>query len=101
MQVKACVLTAMERDHMDALGGSIESIALAKAGIFKPGGLAVLARQPFPEAQAVALEHAARIGCSVHTCDSMVQSQGPMALDGALNSQCDLPSPLPCAALVV
>jgi folylpolyglutamate synthase/dihydropteroate synthase len=36
-QMQAAVLTAVGLDHVDALGGSLESIAAAKAGIMKPG----------------------------------------------------------------
>jgi hypothetical protein len=68
----------MEKDHLEALGGSIESIALAKAGIFKPGGQAVMGHQPFASAAAVALEHASQIKCSVHTCQAMVLSREPI-----------------------
>jgi folylpolyglutamate synthase/dihydropteroate synthase len=35
-------------EHVDALGGSLESIAAAKAGIVKRGGVVVTARQPVP-----------------------------------------------------
>lgn len=82
LQVKVCVLTAMERDHLEALGGTIESIALAKAGIFKRRGSAVMARQPFPEAASVALELAASIECDVRTCEGMVTSPSPIQLEG-------------------
>jgi hypothetical protein len=36
-QMQVAVLTAVGLDHVDALGGSLESIAAAKAGIMKPG----------------------------------------------------------------
>lgn len=35
---EAAVITAIDYDHMRELGGTIESIASAKAGIIKPGG---------------------------------------------------------------
>lgn len=50
--MKATLITALEREHLAALGGSIESIALAKAGIVHPAGLAVVSPQPLQEAQA-------------------------------------------------
>jgi hypothetical protein len=36
-QLQLAVLTAVGMDHVDALGGSLESIAAAKAGVMKPG----------------------------------------------------------------
>jgi hypothetical protein len=36
-QLQTAVLTAVGMDHVDALGGSLESIARAKAGIMKAG----------------------------------------------------------------
>ena len=45
MQVRATVITALEEEHLDALGGSLQSIAAAKAGIVHPGTLVVIAPQ--------------------------------------------------------
>lgn len=59
MQVALTVVTALEEEHLQALGGSLESIAAAKAGIVQPGGTVLLARQPFPGA-AEALERSLR-----------------------------------------
>ncbi len=42
----AAVITAVGRDHAAALGGTIEAIAAAKAGIMQPGRPVVLGRQP-------------------------------------------------------
>lgn len=47
------------------VGGSIESIASAKAGIMKAGRPVVIARQPEAAAAGVLLQHAARLGCKV------------------------------------
>jgi folylpolyglutamate synthase/dihydrofolate synthase len=44
--VAAAVITAIGNDHAAALGGSIESIATAKAGIMKKTRPVVLGRQP-------------------------------------------------------
>lgn len=50
-------------------GGTIESIAAAKAGIMKPGKPVVLARQPEPAAEAVLLRHGRqRLGCHTNSC---------------------------------
>jgi dihydrofolate synthase/folylpolyglutamate synthase len=44
------VITAIDYDHRDLLGSTIEEIAGEKAAIIKPGGRAVLGRQRFAEA---------------------------------------------------
>ena len=46
-----------------AVGGSLESIATAKAGIMKAGRPVVLSPQPEPAAEAVLLQHAEELGC--------------------------------------
>jgi len=56
----AAVVTAVGHDHAAALGGSIESIAAAKAGILQPGRPAVLGRQPEAAAEAVLLRRGAQ-----------------------------------------
>jgi folylpolyglutamate synthase/dihydropteroate synthase len=48
LQIALTVITALEMEHAAALGGSRESIAAAKAGIVKLGGIVVTARQPVP-----------------------------------------------------
>lgn len=58
------VITPISMDHARYLGGTIESIATEKAGIIKPGAVAVLAQQPLEAAQ-VLLRHAAETGASV------------------------------------
>ena len=45
MQVRATVITTLEEEHLDALGGSLQSIAAAKAGIIHRGTLAVVGPQ--------------------------------------------------------
>jgi hypothetical protein len=47
-QLQAAVLTAIGLDHVDALGGSLRSIAAAKAGIMKPGVPVIVGRQGVP-----------------------------------------------------
>jgi dihydrofolate synthase/folylpolyglutamate synthase len=51
-------------DHMDYLGGTIELIAAEKAGIIKPGAVAVVAGQ-VPGAEAVILDRARSVADSV------------------------------------
>jgi folylpolyglutamate synthase/dihydropteroate synthase len=47
-QLQLAVLTAVGMDHVDALGGSLESIATAKAGIMKAGVPVVVGPQEGP-----------------------------------------------------
>ncbi len=49
------VIAAVGHDHAAALGGGIEQIAAAKAGILQAGRPAVLARQPEAAAEQVLL----------------------------------------------
>lgn len=58
------VITPIAMDHMRWLGDTIEAIATEKAGIIKPGAVAVLARQP-PAAAEVLLGRAASVGAAV------------------------------------
>ena len=60
----ACsVITAIDTDHEAALGGSLEAIARAKAGILRPFRPAVFARQPHKAASAVIESRGAELGC--------------------------------------
>ncbi|WP_375474473.1 bifunctional folylpolyglutamate synthase/dihydrofolate synthase [uncultured Jatrophihabitans sp.] len=58
------VVTPIGLDHMQYLGSTVAEIAGEKAGIIKPGGVAILAAQP-PEAAAELLRRAAEVGASV------------------------------------
>jgi dihydrofolate synthase/folylpolyglutamate synthase len=58
------VITPIAIDHTRLLGNTIEEIAGEKAGIIKPGALAVLAQQPLPAAE-VLLRHASTVGATV------------------------------------
>ena len=58
------VLTPIDLDHQQYLGDTVESIAREKAGIVKPGTVAVMARQQ-PAAAAVIAEHCARVGAEL------------------------------------
>jgi dihydrofolate synthase/folylpolyglutamate synthase len=58
------VITPISLDHTRLLGGTIEEIAAQKAGIIKPGAVAVLAQQPV-EAAEVLLRQAAEVRASV------------------------------------
>jgi len=58
---KATIITPISIDHPEFLGTTIEEIALAKAGIFKPGAPAILGLQR-AEALAVLEREAERVG---------------------------------------
>jgi dihydrofolate synthase / folylpolyglutamate synthase len=58
------VVTPISIDHARYLGSTVAEIAADKAGIIKPGAIAVLAQQP-PEAAEVLLRRAAEVGASV------------------------------------
>jgi folylpolyglutamate synthase/dihydropteroate synthase len=58
------VVTPIAMDHMQWLGDTIEAIATEKAGIIKPGAIAVLAQQQV-EAAEVLLERVSRVGATV------------------------------------
>jgi folylpolyglutamate synthase/dihydrofolate synthase len=58
------VVGPVAMDHMQYLGDTIEEIAAEKAGIIKPGAVAILAQQQL-EAAEVLLAHAASVGATV------------------------------------
>ena len=58
------VVTPVSVDHARYLGDTVAEIAADKAGIIKPGAVAVLARQP-PAAAEALLRRAAEVGASV------------------------------------
>jgi folylpolyglutamate synthase/dihydrofolate synthase len=58
------VITPVAMDHMMWLGDTIEEIATEKAGIIKPGAIAVLAQQQV-EAAEVLLERVSLVGATV------------------------------------
>ncbi len=58
------VITPVSLDHTRWLGDTVEEIAADKAGIIKPGAIAVLAQQP-PAAGEALLRRAAEVGASV------------------------------------
>jgi dihydrofolate synthase/folylpolyglutamate synthase len=58
------VVTPISLDHTAYLGSTVEEIATDKAGIIKPGAVAVLAQQPLPAAEAL-LRRVVAVGASV------------------------------------
>lgn len=61
VQPEVAVITAIDFDHEEFLGHSIEEITAEKAGILKPGATVVCAAER-PEAIAVVLRRAAELG---------------------------------------
>jgi dihydrofolate synthase/folylpolyglutamate synthase len=59
------VIGPVAMDHMQYLGDTIEAIAREKAGIIKPGSVAVLAQQPQVAAAEVLLAQASNVGAPV------------------------------------
>ena len=75
------VITPIDMDHMEYLGGTIAEIATAKAGIIKPGRPVVTARQR-PEALVVLQEVAGGQGAPFYEVDLSRLSPGPFSLQG-------------------
>jgi dihydrofolate synthase/folylpolyglutamate synthase len=61
---RIAVITPIGIDHVEYLGGDVESIAREKAGIIKPGSVAVVAEQT-PEAAKVILDRTAEVDAAV------------------------------------
>ncbi len=61
----AAVVTPVDLDHQAFLGDTLSEVAGEKAGIFRRGAPAVIARQS-PEAMAVLQHHAQRTGANIH-----------------------------------
>jgi len=59
---EVCVITAISFDHTDVLGNSLAEIAAQKAGIIKPGSIAVSSPQPDEAARVIA---ETCLGCGV------------------------------------
>lgn len=59
---RAAVVTPVSMDHAEFLGDRVEKIAAEKAGIFKRGVPAIIAKQEYPAALAVLESHAEAIG---------------------------------------
>jgi dihydrofolate synthase / folylpolyglutamate synthase len=95
------VVTPVALDHTAYLGDTIEAIATEKAGIIKPGAVAVLARQPEAAAAALARRAAAVAvpvlteGADFAVTDRDLAVGGQrLAISGLKGSYPDLPLPL-------
>ena len=64
-QVMMNVITTLEYEHVQALGGTLASIAAAKAGIVKPGGTVVVAAQHVQGASVALQDALAQVAPSV------------------------------------
>ena len=64
-QPECCVITAVSLDHTQLLGNTIAEIAAQKAGIIKAGVPVVCGTQPYPEAERVVRQTAARLDAPV------------------------------------
>ncbi|MCI8526513.1 MAG: bifunctional folylpolyglutamate synthase/dihydrofolate synthase [Oscillospiraceae bacterium] len=65
---EAAVITNIGLDHTEYLGGTLEEIASAKAGIIKPGGTAVIYREA-PSVEAVFEEKCRAVGARLVRAD--------------------------------
>ncbi|GIL73282.1 hypothetical protein Vretimale_4873 [Volvox reticuliferus] len=61
--LQTAVITGLGMEHVEALGGSLQSIAAAKAGILRSGRPLVLGRQVYDEAEQVVVAEAEAKGC--------------------------------------
>ena len=76
------VVTSISIDHVEDLGGTLESIAFEKAGVFRSGRPALVATRQ-PVALAVFDAAAARSGARLHRlADEVEIAAGPAALSG-------------------
>ncbi|KAM7447198.1 hypothetical protein ABFA07_004627 [Porites harrisoni] len=73
----ACGVTSLGMDHVKMLGGTLESIAWQKAGIFKPGVPAFTVPQP-DNAMAVIADRAREIQIPLHVVPSLEHYPGDM-----------------------
>ena len=88
---RATAVTALGLDHTELLGDTLAAIAREKAGIFRAGVPAVVARQP-EEAEQVLVEEAARVGAPllregvdfavVEEAGALAYRHGPRRLSG-------------------
>ena len=83
-QLAAAVITAIGHDHAEALGGSINSIAEAKAGIMKEGKTVVIGRQLETSASIVLEKHAQDMECPIKNAETETECiPGPIAFENS------------------
>jgi len=80
VDAEVAVVTGVGLDHQDVLGPDVPSIAREKAGIFKPGRVAVVGAGGEPEAIPILVEAAEKVGARVVRAGADVS--WPVALAG-------------------
>jgi dihydrofolate synthase/folylpolyglutamate synthase len=75
MDSRASVITPIELEHSELLGGTIGQIAAEKAGIIKPGKPCYLSQQ-VPEARAVFVRTCAERGSPLREVGALAQARG-------------------------
>ncbi|CAO2821265.1 unnamed protein product [Amaranthus hypochondriacus] len=92
-ELAAAVITTIGKEHLVALGGSLESIALAKSGIIKHSRPVILGGPFLPHVEQIIRDKALSI-CSpvVSVCDSEKNSvmNGFGIVDGEPRQSCDI-----------
>ncbi len=81
VQADAVVITNIGRDHVEYLGGTLEAIALEKAGIIK-GGAPVVTAEPRPRLLSIFAERAAAVGAPLVPLERAAVADVRTALDG-------------------
>lgn len=84
IEPQACVITPIELEHTEYLGGTLTKIATEKAGIIKKGVPVFLSNQ-LGEALSVLLEHASRANSPVFRMDQVVKSISAKPHTGGLD----------------
>lgn len=78
----AAVITSISKDHTKQLGPELADIARHKAGIVKPGGVAVAYPDQPEEVWAVLRAQAEAVGAKLHVPDLSLLQMGPERLSG-------------------
>lgn len=91
-QLKLSIVTTIGLEHKEALGGGIDTIALAKAGILKHGTPVVLARQPEAVADFMVRQKAYDLDCPIVDAANEVvaHAKGTKEEEGQLYEHCTL-----------
>ncbi|CAN5476762.1 folylpolyglutamate synthase/dihydrofolate synthase family protein [soil metagenome] len=63
---QVAVITPIAIDHTRLLGHTLEAIATEKAGIIKPGAIAIVGEQE-PDVMSILIERAEEVGATLHT----------------------------------
>lgn len=82
---KITVIMPIGYDHVEILGTKLEQIAHTKAAVITPGGIAVMAPQPLPDAEAVIVEVAEQRAASLSGIDVDPTASWPEVATGVAN----------------